>query len=176
LEMARKGDLGVVVVRPVAIFGRGDNKGNYARLIRAVRRGIFPLIDGGRARRSIACLDRVAERVDRMLGPAFVSGRTYVFSDGTFELKEILNSVRRATGNAYFPYVPGLVARTCGGLLDWIGQITTGKEGHAKEALARLTDHFVIRAHRYDSDFGPIGPFDLDLAVAAACAFRDQSE
>jgi nucleoside-diphosphate-sugar epimerase len=175
LHIAGKGDMGVVVVRPVAVLGRGDTKGNYARLIRAVRKGVFPLIGGGRARRSIAYLDRVAERIDRILGPAFVSGKTYVFSDGAFELREILESVRRATGYAFFPYVPVCVAETGGGLLDWVQQSTTGKEGHAKEALGRLIDHFVIRAHHYDSDFGPIGPFDLDLAMEAACALEHPS-
>jgi len=172
-EMARKGELGVVVIRPVAVFGRGDSRGNYARLIRAVRKGVFPVIDGGRARRSIAYLDRVGERIDRILGPAFVSGRTYVFSDGEFELKEILESMRRATGRAFFPSVPAWFAKASGGMVDWLWQKTTGKEGHAKEALARLTENFVVRAHHYDSDFGKLDPFDLDLAMAETCAFEN---
>lgn len=175
-KMAGKGELGVVVVRPVAVFGRGDSEGNYARLIRAVRRGVFPVIGGGRARRSIAYLARVAERVDRILGPAFVSGQTYVFSDGAFELREILESVRRATGTAFFPSVPGWFAKAGGEFVDWIWENTTGKEGHAKEALARLTDNFVVRAHHYDSDFGRLEPFDLDLAMAETCASESQGE
>jgi hypothetical protein len=109
-------------------------------LIRAVRRGVFPLVVGGR-REALLYLDRVAERIDRIPGPAFVSGRTYVFSDGTFELRRSSESVRRATGHA-FPLCAGFGAKTGGGLSDWIRQITTGKEGHAKEALARLDRSF----------------------------------
>jgi nucleoside-diphosphate-sugar epimerase len=175
-KMARKGELGVVVVRPVAVFGPGDSKGNYARLIRAVRKGVFPVIGGGRARRSIAYLDQVAERVDRILGPSFVSGQTYVFSDGVFELREILESVRRATGTGIFPSVPVRLAKAGGALVDWICEKTTGKEGHAKEALARLTDDFVVRAHHYDSDFGQLAPFELDVAIAETCAFQSAGE
>ena len=169
LTVAKKGAIGVVVVRPVAVFGRGDVKGNYARLIRAVRRGVFPLIGGGKACRSVAYLDRVTERIDRILGSSFISGRTYVFSDGAFELREILKSVRRATGHAFFPPVPGWVAEAAGISADWILKKATGNEGHAKEAVARWTDDFVVRAHRYDTDFGEIGPFDLDMAMAETC-------
>jgi UDP-glucose 4-epimerase len=174
VEFARKGDLGVVIVRPVAVFGQGDSKGNYARLIRAVRNGVFPVIDGGRARRSVAYLERVAERVDRILGPSFISGQTYVFSDGSFELIEILESVRRATGMGVFPSVPLWLAKTGGTLVDWILKNTTGKEGTAKAALARMTDDFVVRAHHYDADFGRLAPFDLNVAIAETCGSAKQ--
>jgi UDP-glucose 4-epimerase len=171
-EMALQKGMGLVIIRPVAVFGHGDSKGNYARLIRAVRRGVFPVIGGGHARRSIVYLDRVAERVDRILGPAFVSGKTYVFSDGTFELKEILKSIRRAIGTAFFPPIPEFLANAGGTAADWIWEKTSGKPGPAKPALARLTEHFVIRTHRYDSDFGPLEPFDLDQAFRTSCFSR----
>jgi nucleoside-diphosphate-sugar epimerase len=171
-EMARKNGLGVVIVRPVAVFGPGDSRGNYARLIRAVRRGIFPIIGGGRARRSIVYLNRVAARIDHILGPGFIPGKTYVFCDGTFEFKEILLSMRRATGRAFFPNVPARLAGIGGNLADSILQRATGKEGHIKDALARLTDHFVIRTHRYKEDFGELEPFDLDQAMVETCAYQ----
>ncbi len=169
-EMAEKCGLSFVIIRPVAVFGRGDGKGNYARLIRAVRRGVFPIVDGGRTRRSIAHLDRVAERVDRILGSGFASGKIYTFSDGAFELKEILDSVRKATGRAFFPSVPGWFADAGGAVADRFWQTATGKEGFVKQSLSRLTGHFVIRTHRYDADFEPLEPFDLDRAMAEACA------
>lgn len=171
-EVARKQGLGVVVVRPAAVFGPGDSRGNYARLINAVRSGMFPIISGGRARRSIVYLNRVAERIDRILGPGFIPGKTYVFCDGTFELKEILLSIRRTTGRAFFPNIPKWLAEAGGNLADSALQKAIGKELNLKEALARLTDHFVIRAHRYNDDFGELDPFDLDKAIAETCAYK----
>lgn len=168
-EIAGKRGLGLVVVRPVAVLGPGDTKGNYARLIRAVKRGIFPLIGGGKAQRSIVYIKRVTERVDRILGSGFIPGRTYVFSDGTFELKEILRSMRRAAGPALLPYVPEHSAMFGGYCLDWVLRRTTGKPGNTRENLSRLTEHFVIRTHRYDSDFGALETFDLDRAIAETC-------
>ncbi len=169
-ELAEKCGLNFAIIRPVAVFGRGDSKGNYARLIQAVRRGVFPIVDGGSARRSIAHLDRVAERVKQILESGFSSGKIYVFSDGTFELKEILNSIRKATGKAFFPSVPGWFVEAGGALADRIWQTATGKEGSAKQTLSRLTNHFVIRTHRYDADYGLLEPFDLDRAVAETCS------
>jgi nucleoside-diphosphate-sugar epimerase len=169
-EMAAKADMGLVIIRPVAVFGPGDSRGNYARLIRAARRGIFPVVAGGHARRSIVFLNRVSERIDRILGTAFISGRIYVFSDGIFELKEILNSIRRATGTAFFPSIPEGLANSVGSFTDWVWEKATGKPGPSKQALMRLTSHFVICAHHYDSDFGPLERFDLDGAFKSACA------
>jgi len=171
-KMSQKGDFGLVIIRPVAVFGPGDSRGNYARLIRAVRRGIFPVIGGGHARRSIVYLKRVAERIGHILGPAFVSGKIYAFSDGTFELKEILKAIRRASGPAFFPSFPDRFAQTATSAADWLLTNATGKQSHAKQTLARLTEHFVVQAHHYDAQFGPLEPFDLDRAMVETCAFR----
>jgi len=169
-KITEKSEMGVVIIRPVAVFGSGDSRGNYARLIRAVRSGLFPLIDGGKARRSIAYLDRVAERVNRIIGSEFIPGRTYAFCDGTYELSEIVKSIRKATGYAYFPTVPYPLAKNTACVGDWLYKIALGKEAHMREALTRLTDHFVIRTHHFDADFGPLDSFDLDRAFVETCS------
>ena len=168
-ELGKKGDIGVAFVRPVAVFGPSDSRSNYARLIRAARRGIFPVVDGGRARRSVVYLDRVAARVAQIIGPKFKAGHAYVLSDGAFEVREILKAIRRVTGFALFPSIPTLAARAAGTAVDKIWKLATGRDGPALKALARLTENFVVRAHRYDFEFGALPPFALNQAMEETC-------
>ncbi len=51
LEAQLTGSVPFVILRPAVVYGPGD-RGNFARMIRAVSRGPFPLIDGGRAMKS----------------------------------------------------------------------------------------------------------------------------
>jgi UDP-glucose 4-epimerase len=169
-ELTRKDGLGVVVVRPTAVFGPGDSRGNYARLIRAVRRGIFPVVGGGRALRSIVYLGRVAERIENILGAGFIPGRTYVFCDGTFSLREILESIRRSTSNAFYPNVPLWLGNTGGIIIDGFMKKILRKESHVRESLSRLTENFVIHTHHYEDDYGQLSPFDLNKAMSDTCS------
>lgn len=169
MEIEQESSMGVVCVRPVAVFGPGDVKGNYARMIRAIDRGFFPVVDKGRAKRSIAYLGRVAERVEHLLGPGFKSRKTYIFCDGTYKLKEIVQSIRMATGFGLTPSIPSWVASAGASGFDILWSRIRSRKGPMRPILDRITQHFVVRANHYDSDFGALPAFDLDHAILETC-------
>jgi UDP-glucose 4-epimerase len=168
LDQSKRGDIEVAIARPVAVIGSGDIKGNYARLARAIGRGFSPLPDGGRMRRSIAFSDRVAERIRRMVQKGFAANSTYVFSDGAFELRDIVDAIRAATGFAWCPPVPRDLVLGIARAVDPAWRLIFGNSSPLAYVSKRLGESFVINASRFEEDFGSLPPLDLGVAMMDA--------
>jgi UDP-N-acetyl-alpha-D-quinovosamine dehydrogenase len=169
LKRCENGSIEAAIVRPVAVIGPGDAKGNYARLIKMVRRGFFPLLERGEARRSIVFADRVAKRVSVMVDKGLVSGRTYVFSDGTFTLREIVDSIRSATGYSFCPTVPVGPLRSIGPLLDGLAARLKPGSAPFENNMKRLTSSFVVKTKNFEEDYGAMPTVDLLFEMRKAC-------
>ncbi len=170
LDRNAAGRLNVAIIRPVAVIGPGDAKGNYAKLIRAIGRGVFPMLDGGRARRSIVFLDRVALRVAVMVQQGINKGRIYAFSDGDFELRAIVDAIRSATGFAWCPEIPTRTLSVAAPHVDKILARFGRSNAPVQNTLKRLTDSFVIKTHRFDADYGPLPALNLNAAMRQVCS------
>lgn len=91
--------LPAITVRPRAVFGPGDTA-LFPRLLRAARRGLLPLVDGGRAVVDITCVENV---VDALLlcqaAPTRCLGRKYNVTNGEpTELRLLLGAVCTRVG------------------------------------------------------------------------------
>lgn len=85
-----------VTLRPSVIYGPGD-RGNFARLIAAVQRGSFPVVDGGGARKNTLYVRNLAETL-AWVGQhaAEHSGRVYNVADPEpHSLRAIAETVAR---------------------------------------------------------------------------------
>jgi len=71
----------LVVLRPPLVYGPGA-KGNFARLVRLVQRGIPLPLASVRNRRSLVFVDNLGDAILRALDHPAAAGRTYIVSDG----------------------------------------------------------------------------------------------
>ncbi|MFB3892651.1 MAG: NAD-dependent epimerase/dehydratase family protein [Phycisphaerae bacterium] len=88
-----------VIARPVVVYGPGD-RGNFVKLVGAVRKGRLPAIDGGRARKKILYVKNLAATL-AFLGAnaAEFDGLVVNVADSeTLTLREIATAVARTLG------------------------------------------------------------------------------
>ena len=161
LERTDAKRLNTVIVRPVAVVGPDDSKGNYAKMFRMIRRGFFPMVNGGRAQRSIVFVENVAERIRKMMEKGLRPRRIYVFEDGCWSLKEIVDAMRTATGYAFCPEIriekENHWVKRMGKILSYAG----GDREVLSRYMERLTASFVVRSHLWCEDYGEMPQVDL---------------
>lgn len=116
-----------VVLRPTLVYGAGS-KGNLDRMLRAVRRGLFPAIAFPPNARSMIHVEDVVQACLLAATHAAACGRTYILTDGRdYATGEILDWIFEACGRKPGPRVRfgwvraaarlGDTARGCG--LPW---------------------------------------------------------
>lgn len=81
LAIARASGMQVVVIRPPLVYGPGV-KGNMARLVNLVRRGIPLPLGGLNNRRSLIGLDNLVDVIARCILHPAAGGKVFLVSDG----------------------------------------------------------------------------------------------
>lgn len=110
-KVAKRTGLEVVVVRPPLVYGPGV-KGNFARLLQGVRRGVplpFGLVEN---RRSLVGLDNLVDLLIRCVGHPQAAGQTFLVSDGKdLSTPELIRSMARVVGRParLVPFPPGMM-------------------------------------------------------------------
>ena len=158
-EIARASRLEVVVLRPPLVYGPGA-RGNFARLARAVARGV-PLPFGAvRNRRSLVYVGNLADAIVRSVAHPAAAGRTFMVSDGEdVSTAELVRRIARALGRPprLVPIPPALL-RAVGAL--------AGRGGD----VARLLDDLVVDSTLLRRTLGWNPPYTLDEGLAATIA------
>ena len=176
-EVERRTEAGALrgsIVRPAAVVGRDDIKGNYAKMARMIRHGFFPVLGDGTARRSLVFVDTLVHRIRTMVSAGLRPGGRYVFSDGDWSVREIVDAMRTASGFAFCPTVPirGWTAPL--GMVDAISNRLRPGRRPVAALLRRLTDSFVVHPHRWAADYGGLPPVDLQETVQRIFCLREQ--
>ena len=71
-----------LILRPRAVFGAGDTA-IVPRLLAVARRGVFPLVRGGRASIDVTCIDNLVDAVELALAaPDELAGRAFNITNG----------------------------------------------------------------------------------------------
>jgi UDP-glucose 4-epimerase len=101
LAASTAGRIRAVVLRPAMVYGAGA-PGNIAKLAALVRRGIAPLVAGGRNRKSVVHVDDLAEAIVRAIDRAGeVSGRIFNVADTTAPtMREIGEALATGLGHS----------------------------------------------------------------------------
>lgn len=90
--------LASVILRPRAIYGPGDTS-ILPRVVMALQRGYFPLIDGGRARIDLTYIDDATEALMCALQHDEALGRTFNVTSGDPQpLREIIDALADGIG------------------------------------------------------------------------------
>ena len=107
----------------------------------------------------------MAERLTKLVGRGLESGRCYLFSDGDYSIREIVDAMRSAAGFAFCPNIPTTLLRRVEPLVDPVFSRLTGRPSPIAHTLRRLTDSFVVAASNFAADYGELAPLDLMTAM-----------
>jgi nucleoside-diphosphate-sugar epimerase len=161
VERARGTALETVILRPPLVYGVGA-RGNFARLLELVARGVPLPLGAVHNRRSLIGLDNLVDAIVRCLDHPAAAGESFLVSDGEdLSTTELVRRIAVALGRpARLFAVPSSMLRLGGALMG------------RGEDVARLLDDFVVDASRIAQILGWTPPVPLDLGLARAVAGR----
>jgi nucleoside-diphosphate-sugar epimerase len=127
------GHLDPVILRPPLVYGPGA-RGNFARLVALVARGVPLPLGAVRNRRSLIFVDNLADAIVRSLDHPAAAGETFMVSDGEdLSTPELVRRIARALGKpARLVPVPPALLR--------LGGTLAGRS----DDVARLLDDLVV--------------------------------
>lgn len=154
--LAANGGLEPVILRPPLVYGPGA-RGNFARLVRLVERGVPLPLGAVRNRRSLVFLGNLVDAIVLSVDHPAAARETFLVSDGEdVSTPELVRRIARALGkSARLVPVPLALLR--------LGGVLTGRA----DDVARLLDDFVVDSSRIRVRLGWRPPFTLDEGLAA---------
>jgi len=145
----------LVVLRPPLVYG-AKAKGNFARLVRLVQRGIPLPLGSVRNKRSLVFVGNLVDAIVRALDHPAAAGRTYVVSDGEdLSTPDLIARIAAALGRPprLFALPPALL-RLAGTLLG------------RRDEISRLVDDMAVDSSRIRAELGWRPPLTLDQGLA----------
>ena len=154
-SLARAGRLEPVILRPPLIYGPGA-RGNFARLVALVARGVPLPLGAVRNRRSLIFVGNLVDAIVRSLDHPAAAGETFMVSDGEdLSTPDLVRRIARALGKpARLIPVPTALLR--------LGGAVAGRS----DDVARLLDDLVVDSSRIRAQLDWTPPFRLDEALA----------
>ena len=149
----------LVVLRPPLVYGPGA-KGNFARLVALVQRGLPLPLASVDNRRSLVFVGNLVDAILRVLEHPAAAGRTYVVADGeAVSTATLIARIAAALGRGsrLLPCPPALL-RYGAGLL-----------GRGDEA-SRLLDDMTVDSSRIRAELSWTPPYGLEEALARSVA------
>jgi nucleoside-diphosphate-sugar epimerase len=149
----------LVVLRPPLVYGPGA-KGNFARLVRLVQRGIPLPLGSVRNKRSLVFVDNLADAIMRALDHPAAAGRTYIVSDGEdVSTPDLIARLAAALGRQPRLFaVPPALLRLGGALLG------------RRDEVGRLLDDMVVDSSRIRTELGWRPPFTVGEGLSHSVA------
>jgi nucleoside-diphosphate-sugar epimerase len=158
-QLARGTKLEPVVLRPPLVYG-AEARGNFARLVKLVSRGIPLPLGAVRNQRSLLYVGNLVDAIVRVLHDPAAARQTFLVSDGEdVSTRELVRRVARALGRpARLVALPPALLRFGGALVG------------RRDDLARLLDDLVVDSSHIRSTLGWTPPYTLDQGLAELAA------
>jgi UDP-glucose 4-epimerase len=153
-EIARA-ELSAVVLRLAAVYGP-NMKGNYPRLVDALRRRRFAFVGDGLNRRTLVHVDDVCSAALLAAEHPGAAGRICNVTDGTVPtLRQIVEAMCAAL-NCDPPWfgVPLSAARCAAGILDGVAGRLLGKRLSFRAAVDKITEDIAVSGSRMTEELG----------------------
>ncbi|WP_031434442.1 NAD-dependent epimerase/dehydratase family protein [Methylomarinum vadi] len=129
-----------VVIRPCMVYGNSE-KGNLPRMIKAVKKGIFPPLPENHNKRSMVHVDDVVRAAILAAENPKAAGQIYIVSDGQpYSTRQIYDWIRQALDKPASNHsVPMFVLQAAAGIGDLFGRVTGSRFPIDSDALQKLT-------------------------------------
>jgi UDP-glucose 4-epimerase len=161
-EKVALAELPAAVLRVAAVYGPGM-KGNYPRLVQAMRRKRLALIGDGRNRRTLVHTDDVCDAAIAAAEDDTAVGQIFNVTDGSVHtMREIIVAIADALGQ-HPPrfHLPARPVRFIAGLLE-DGMRLIGKESPIERAtIDKLTEDIAVSGDKIQRQLGFQPRFDL---------------
>ena len=137
-------------------------KGNYPRLLRALRKGRYLPIGPGRNRRTLVHQEDVAEAVLLAATHPRAIGQTYNVSDGEIHtVDEIVTVICHALGRRVpTARLPAGLAKACAAVVD-TGLLCLKNQPFARASVSKILDDMAVDASKIHSQLGYCPRYDL---------------
>lgn len=151
-----------VVLRLAATYGPGM-KGNYPRLVRALRRRRLALVGDGSNRRTVVHTEDACDAAIRTAERREALGQVYNVTDGgVHTMREIVRAIAAALGRSQPKLrLPEGPVRLAAGLLE-DGLRAVGKRSPVNRAtIDKLTEDIAVSGEKIKTELGFIPSYDL---------------
>jgi nucleoside-diphosphate-sugar epimerase len=153
--LSAKDDMPVVMLRPAAIYGPRDVE--ILDAFKSVKRGVFPVINGGKSKAIFIYATDCAEACLRAIDADVPSGRTYFVDDGcgAIDMRQMFADFERALGKkALRATLPIPVLMTVARGVEAFGRITNRPVMLTREKAAMLVQDWVCSSESTRKDLG----------------------
>ncbi len=155
-----------VVLRPCMVYGPGG-KGNLPKMIKAVRRGLFPPLADSGGRRSMVHVEDVVQAALLAASQPQAAGQIYIVTDGqAYGTRQIHNWIRAAFGQPPLKSVcPSIVLMGLAKIGDAIGYCLDKRFIFDSDALNKLTSAARYSSAKIERQLGYQPQFTLEQAL-----------
>ena len=155
LIMSRANEIGVTVLRLPIVYGPRD-RGNFARLVRAIASGRFFIPGHGRNVKSMVAVQNVVDAALLVARDERAKGQVYLVADAhDYSLNEIVTAIADALGrSARFPRLPVGAATAIGGIADAIGGVARLRLPISADSVRKLAANTRCSSEKIRSELG----------------------
>ena len=122
-EAVRQSGLEYVIIRPGLVYGPGDKKA-FLRICRLIKKGFFPLVDGGKARLAIIFIDDLINLFLQSLSPEVKNKMLWGIGE-EIRYKNLAKIIGKELGKPYWqPSLPARLVKIMALPLEVISSIT----------------------------------------------------
>jgi len=167
-EIAQDSGMALTILRMATIYGEGD-RGNIARLMRAIDRGSFIWVGSGSNRKSLIHKEDAARAVLTAALSRATGVSVYNVSAPPCTMREVVQCLAAALGRHLPPLrVPTALARAGGAVLSW-GPLT--RAASLRATLNKWLADDVYNAARFSDTFGFTTQVGLTEGIAREVAW-----
>jgi len=154
--------LPAVVLRLAAVYGPGM-KGNYPRLLEALRRGFFPMIGDGRNRRTLVFISDVCQAALLAAEHPNAVGQIYNVTDGEVHtLQEVIKAICDALGKRPPRFaLPRSLVRPAFGLMEDGFGLFGRRSPIGRSTVDKILEDLAVSGDRIKRNLGFRPKYDL---------------
>lgn len=151
-----------VVLRLAAVYGRGM-KGNYPRLLNALRTGRFVMVGSGRNRRTLVYEEDVCQAAILAAQHPKASGRVYNVTDGqVYTLGQVIAAMSASLGKKPLGLrIPKGLTRNALGFFEDISGLFGLKSPVGRATVDKLTEDLAVKGDKIQQELGFRPSYDL---------------
>jgi len=144
-----------VVIRPCMVYGNSE-KGNLPRMIKAIRRGMFPPLPELHNRRSMVHVDDVVRAAILAAETSQSKGQTFIVSDGqNYSTRQLYDLIRAALGKPPVRWtIPLTFIHSMAKTGDLIGQLSGRRFIIDSDTLRKLTSSACYSSAKITKELG----------------------
>jgi nucleoside-diphosphate-sugar epimerase len=153
--LSARDEMSVVILRPAAIYGPRDVE--ILDAFKSVKRGLFPVINGGRSKTIFVYATDCAEACVRAIDADVPSGRTYFVDDGcgAIDMRQMFADFERALGKkALRAALPMPVLMTVARGVEAFGRLTNRPVMLTREKANMLLQDWVCSSESTRTELG----------------------